>query len=295
MTAGVAPITPSPSRVRTLKKVGSSSSFASSMDPELMSPRRIVHAKADYTVKGEDTSRTCSIELEPDVIVRFYGVFDGHGGPLAGRFCAEHLPSLIASHYAAAPGASRAERIRNACKSAYVACDELFRSASPTRGDGATATCVIVDGDEVTIANVGDSEAVLYLAGESRILSADHRVGRRTPAEHTRLMDAGAAIGRIRGRNGQPVGPERVYPGGLSVTRSIGDSDSTAAAIPDPDVSTITLPASGGMIVIASDGMRDFVSRTLTEKLAQQSRKPRSGAAWLARADARDHPVQPGD
>ncbi|KAJ1624571.1 phosphatase 2C-like domain-containing protein, partial [Pavlovales sp. CCMP2436] len=125
---------------------------------------------------------------------------------------------------------------------------------------GTTSTCVIVDGDEVTTANVGDSTAILYAQDETIILSADHRVERRTPAEHDRLMKAGAAIGRIRGRNGLPVGPERIYPGG----------DSTAAAIPLPEVRTITLPASGGMIVIASDGVWDFVSQTHIEKLAQK-------------------------
>jgi len=96
-------------------------------------------------------------------------------------------------------------------------------------------------------------------------------------------MKAGAAIGRIKGRNGLPVGPERIYSGGLGVSRSIGDRDSTAA-IPDPEVRTVTLPASGGMIVIASDGVWDFVSQTHIEKLAQKSHKSRSGAPWLASA-----------
>jgi len=244
----------------------------------------IVHARAEFVVKGEDTSRSCTIELEPGAVVHFFGVFDGHGGPRAARYCCEHLPMLIAKHYATAPGASRAGRIRAACNSAFLETDELFRIASPTCGDGTTATCVIVDGDEVTTANVGDSTAILYAQDGTIILSADHRVERRTPTEHDRLMKAGAAIGRIKGRNGLPVGPERIYPGGLGVSRSIGDRDSTPAAIPLPEVRTITLPASGGMIVIASDGVWDFVSKTHIEKLAQQSHKPRSGAAWLANA-----------
>jgi len=141
----------------------------SSVDPVLSSTRRISYAKSCFFVKGEDSSRNCRIELEPHVVVRFYEIFDGHGGPRAGCFCAEHLPSLIAVHYATAPGVSCAERIRAACNSAFVETDELFRIASPTRSDGATATCVIIDGDKVTTANVGDSTAILFIAkGESR-------------------------------------------------------------------------------------------------------------------------------
>jgi serine/threonine protein phosphatase PrpC len=251
-------------------------------------PLRILHAKAAYMVKGEDTSRSCSIELVQGIVVQFYAVFDGHGGARASRFAAEHMPALLASNYAAAEAAaegdSRAERLRAACKKAFVQLEQQFIRTS-SHSDGTTATCVIIDGDEVTVANVGDSAAMLYLeSGEAIMLSTDHRVGRRSPEENRRIIDAGAQIGRIRGRDGNPVGPERIYPGGLSVTRSIGDSDSTSAAISEPDVHTITIPPEGGMIVMASDGVWDFVEESHIERLAATSRKPKCGAGWLSRA-----------
>lgn len=248
-------------------------------------PMRVQHARAQYTVKGEDMSRTCSIELSEGVVVQFYAILDGHGGPRAARFGAEHLPALIASHYAETDEREgRGLRLQAACKAAFISLDEQFAQSGPFT-DGTTATCVIVDGEEVTVANVGDSAAVLYLPGDKSVtLSADHRVSRRSPAEHNRLVEAGAQIGRIKGRDGLPVGPERIYPGGLSVTRSIGDNDSTKAAIPEPDVVTITLPPCGGMIVLASDGVWDFVDGAHVERLAASSRKPKCGAGWLSRA-----------
>jgi len=245
---------------------------------------RTMSAKASYVVKGEDVSRTCSIELSAGVVVQFYAVLDGHGGARAARFAAEHLPTLIAAHYAQAAGETRSARLQAACKAAFVAVDQQFARLGPY-SDGTTATCVIVDNDEVTVANVGDSAAVLYLPdGTAAMLSADHRVARRSPAEHDRIVAAGAQIGRIKGRDGNPIGPERIYPGGLSVSRSLGDSDSTAAAIAEPDVTTVTLPSAGGVIVLASDGVWDFVDGVHVARLTGLSRKPKCGVGWLSRA-----------
>ena len=66
-----------------------------------------MHAKAAYSVKGEDMSRICFIELAKGHTVKYYGVFDGHGGADCAKFCADRLPDLIASHYGLAMGASR--------------------------------------------------------------------------------------------------------------------------------------------------------------------------------------------
>lgn len=248
--------------------------------PALM---RFEHALSRVFVKAEDASRACAIELPDGVVVQFYAIFDGHGGDRAAHYCAEHLPGLIATLYGEAAAGSRSLRLQAACKAAFVALDEQVREVGPS-ADGTTATCVIIDGEEVIVANVGDSAAVLFLPGEEPIyLSTDHRVSRRSPAEHSRLTEAGAQVGRILGCHGGPVGPERIFPGGLAISRSIGDGDSTAAAIAVPDVRTVTCPT-GGMIVLASDGVWDFVREAHVERLAAASRKPKRGAGWLCSA-----------
>lgn len=248
------------------------------------SAQEVAHAKAAYSIKGEDTSRVCLIELAKGHTVKYFGVFDGHGGAECAQFCADRLPDLIASHYGLAKGASSAERLSKACKTAFVAVDQQF-TRTVAKTDGTTATIVVIDGDVATIANVGDSTAMMYGAnGEVTMLSTDHRVERRTPEEHARLMLAGAQIGRIRGHHGQPVGPERVYPGGLCVTRSIGDSDSTAGAIAEPDVQTVQLPPGGAMLVIGTDGVWDFVDDAQVKRLVTSSRKQASPSGWLARS-----------
>lgn len=244
----------------------------------------IHHERTVYTVKGEDRSRTCSIELSEGVVVKFFAVFDGHGGPRAAQWAAEHLPQLIAKHFAATDAhEQRALRLQAACRASFISLDDQI-ARDGSWHDGTTATCVIIDDNDITVANVGDSAAVLFCPGSKPVtLSADHRVSRRSPTEHGRIVDAGAQIGRIKGRDGLPVGPERIYPGGLCVTRSIGDHDSTKAAIPEPDVVTVTLPPCGGTIVLASDGVWDFTDSATLERLIETSRKPKCGIEWLSK------------
>ena len=245
---------------------------------------RYSFARQTYVLKGEDASCTCDLKLADGTTMRLYGVFDGHGGARAAQFAAENLPRLIHAHFTAARVGSRAERLRGACKAAFIECDKLFAAGS-SFGDGTTASVVILDADELTSANVGDSTMMLFLpGGEAVILGMDHRVERRTEEEHQRVMAAGATIGRIKGVSGMPVGPLRLYPGGLTVTRSIGDSDSTSACIAEPAVATRTVPPTGFTVVLATDGVWDFIEMAHVKRLAIASRAPKCGPSWLSRA-----------
>lgn len=260
---------------------------------------RVQHSRQEYVLKGEDTSCALDMELDDGAIVKFYGVFDGHGGPRAAQYCAANLATFVRDEFAACKG-TRAERLKAACSAAFVACDKKFAATNPGFGDGTTASIVIIDGLELTAANVGDSTVMLYTTdgAEPVPLITDHRVKRRTEAEQKRVLAGGATIGRIKGPNGQPIGPERLYPGGLQVSRSIGDSDSTAACIAEPAVMSCTLPPIGGTIVLASDGVwcaRDGAWRGAPVRLslgspphaalrsrpsAPPSRPPFAGTSW---------------
>lgn len=244
----------------------------------------VSHALQRYSVKGEDATRSCTIELSGGRTVQFYGVFDGHGGHLASHYCAEHMPQLVATAYAKAKGSSHVERLEAALHSAFVEADRVFATMH-ARGDGTTATCIIIDAARITVANVGDSEAHLYTPPSGAVqLTADHRVERRDAKEEQRIFKAGAQIGRVRGASGKPTGPERLYPGGLMVTRSIGDHDSTKACIPDPYIKTVPVPKEGGTILVGSDGVWDFIRPDEAARLAITSRKPKCGASWLAKS-----------
>ncbi|KAJ1637211.1 hypothetical protein T492DRAFT_860482 [Pavlovales sp. CCMP2436] len=96
----------------------------------------IEHARADIVVKGEDTSRSCTIELEPGSVVLFFGVFDGHGGPRTARYCCELLPLIAANKGAtAAPARLRGDTARPGS----IPCKHQghLQLSGPTSGRGA--------------------------------------------------------------------------------------------------------------------------------------------------------------
>lgn len=86
------------------------------------------------------------------------------------------------------------------------------------------------------------------------------------PLEAKRMQDAGARLGRMRDR-GKEVGPMRSYPGGLAVSRAIGDLGSPAV-ICEPECSRVSLPKGGGRLIIASDGLWNAMSDYEAAELA---------------------------
>jgi hypothetical protein len=95
-------------------------------------------------------------------------------------------------------------------------------------------------------------------------LTTSHRVqdeGGRKTSEARRVEAARGKVARARiPSTGQPGGPLRAWPGGLSMGRSLGDSDCGDWHSPEPDVLSIFLPDDGCDIILASDGLWDAVS-----------------------------------
>lgn len=242
------------------------------------------HGAEQYKVKGEDAMLIRTLELADGRATRLYAVFDGHGGPLAARYCAEHMAAELTKAYKASSASlGHSARVERACRDAFVRLDKAFVE-SKKGTDGTTATVALVDADTIVVANVGDSNARLLVSGEPAVLaSEDHRLDKRTASEEKRVRSSGSEIGRLRGKDGKPQGPERMFPGALCVSRSIGDSDAGKAAIAEPAVRTFPLPAQGGTLLIASDGVWDFVELALVDRVTELSRGPTLGAPWLAK------------
>lgn len=95
-------------------------------------------------------------------------------------------------------------------------------------------------------------------------LTTSHRVqdeGGRKTSEARRVEAARGKVARARiPSTGQPGGPLRAWPGGLSMGRSLGDSDCGDWHSPEPDVFSICLPDDGCDIIMASDGLWDAVA-----------------------------------
>ena len=230
-----------------------------------------------------------------DAVVRFsaFGLFDGHGG----KACAEHCAATMLVHLLHAldaPGPVSVDdhpddvfeaRLPAALRDAFAACDAEFLAKDIH--SGATATVVVVHGRCVTTAAVGDSLATIDLgvscgfAAPAARLSPEHRLD-TSAAERERIVACGGEVRATAFEDGKPVGPLRVWPGGLAVSRTVGDRDGKrGGVISEPEVSRVVVPDEqpGFRITLASDGLWDAVT---VKQAAQCSGRLATAAAAAA-------------
>lgn len=223
----------------------------------------IRHGEASQAKKGEDftLAKTDCQRVEGDLSSCFtvFGVLDGHNGASAAIFAKDNLLKDVLS---ALPSTlSRDEwlaALPRALVAGFVKTDKDFQDKEQT--SGTTVTFVVVDRWTVTVASVGDSRCILDpQGGEISTLTVDHRL-EDNEEERDRVIKSGGEVGRLSIAGGAEIGPLRCWPGGLCLSRSIGDVDVGEFIVPIPHVKQIKLSKAGGRLIIASDGVWDALS-----------------------------------
>ena len=161
--------------------------------------------------------------------------------------------------------------------------EPLGFDASAPAGPARAASVRSLDSGSSMAALGGDSRRSSGSGGSSRSRSGQSKSGvfgssRRSQSVHCltqehRAETNAAEVARIEGSGTgatirrhkigiMEVGPLRVWPGGLALTRTIGDHDVGPAVIAEPDFSHAFVSAeTGGRVVMASDGYWDVVTR----------------------------------
>jgi serine/threonine protein phosphatase PrpC len=168
--------------------------------------------------------------VRPPVFV----VADGMGGAQAGE-----VASRIAAEAAeAAPRGDAAPEtfLRGIAEVANRRIHALAERDESHSGMGTTFTAVLLDGDEVSLAHVGDSRAYLFRDGELSLLTSDHS-----------LVEELRRQGRLTDEQAED------HPQRSIITRALGPE-------PQVDVDTMTYPArAGDVYLLCSDGLTTMV------------------------------------
>ncbi|KAI3460242.1 hypothetical protein Pfo_016905 [Paulownia fortunei] len=223
----------------------------------------ISHGQASQSKKGEDFTfiKTECQRVLGDGVTTYsvFALFDGHNGSAAAIYAKENLLNNVLS--AIPPDLNSDEWVSalpRALVAGFVKTDKEFQERAQT--SGTTATFVIIEGWVLTVASVGDSRAVLESAeGGIYYLSADHRL-ECSEEERERITASGGEVGRLNTGGGTEIGPLRCWPGGLCLSRSIGDLDVGEFIVPVPYVKQVKLSSTGGRLIISSDGVWDALS-----------------------------------
>ncbi|XP_015877834.1 probable protein phosphatase 2C 15 [Ziziphus jujuba] len=239
------------------------------MRNEKMEKPTVRYGHAAQSRKGEDyflIKTDCQrVPGNPSSTFSAFAIFDGHNGNAAAIFTRENLLSHVLG--AIPRGLGREEWLQalpRALVAGFVKTDKEFQSRGET--SGTTATFVIVDGWTVTVASVGDSRCILDTQGGAvSTLTVDHRLEENVE-ERERVTASGGEVGRLSIVGGTEIGPLRCWPGGLCLSRSIGDMDVGEYIVPIPYVKQVKLSNAGGRLIIASDGIWDAMSSDMAAK-----------------------------
>lgn len=145
---------------------------------------------------------------------------------------------------------------------------QLSESGINVGFSGSTLNAILIRSSLVLCANVGDSRSVVAKKrGDSWhaiSLSRDHKPD--LPSEAARILSNNGRVESYFDQNGMSVGPARVWLAnqqipGLAMSRSLGDVvASSVGVIADPEIQVYELTYEDKFIIIASDGIWEFIS-----------------------------------
>ena len=204
-----------------------------------------------------------------------FSVMDGHGvnGHLVSRFVTKYFTSFFKNNKKMNASNESEEAVcYRLKKNNYDILKRAFRHAerdisknSDIDANFSGTTCVMVFqiGEKLICANVGDSRAIMFKGNDNIIpLSIDQKPD--DPEESKRIIENGGEISQFE-EDGEKSGPFRVwkkgevYPG-IAMSRSIGDLiASTLGVIPEPKFIEDKVDKDTKFIVIASDGVWEFL------------------------------------
>lgn len=222
------------------------------------------------------------------------GVLDGHGehgDGVSGHF-RDHLAAEILRHQAWKTDLKKA--VREAVLKVEHQIIRNFRI--DTEFSGTTLSMAIIRGNHVTGVNIGDSRVVIAQEENGKIVAEefthDHKPD--LPKEKERILAAGGRVFAVEYDDGID-GPPRVWLGhmdvpGLAMSRSLGDAVAhTAGVISEPEFTERELdPEKDRFIVIATDGLWEFVSNQESVDMAVDNKGPSEAVDALVReANAR--------
>jgi protein phosphatase len=173
-----------------------------------------------------------------------FAVADGMGGAQAGEVASK----IAAEAFEPAARGDQAPEayLRSIAETANERIHSLAKHDSSRSGMGTTLTSALVEGEEVSIAHVGDSRAYLYRDGDLRMLTSDHS-----------LVEELRRQGRISDEQAED------HPQRSIITRALGPEASV-------DVDTFSFSARpDDVVLLCSDGLTTMLrDATIAEILA---------------------------
>lgn len=198
-------------------------------------------------------------------------VADGMGGHVAGEVASREAVEAMQAAFTSPASPASEDDLRQAVRTANGAVWKRGSDEPSYRGMGTTVTAVaVIDGDQLAVANVGDSRTYLLRDDELHQLTQDHS-----------FVQEAVRSGQLTRSQAES------HPRRSQLTRALGVSDDV-----DVDVQTLD-PVSGDRLLLCSDGLWDEVGDELIAMVLSGRKDPEEAASelvrWAKEAGGRDN------
>ncbi|KAJ1387971.1 PPM-type phosphatase domain [Sesbania bispinosa] len=217
------------------------------------------HPMEDYLVS--------EFKKEKEKELGLFAIFDGHLGHDVASYLQNHLFQNILKQH------DFWTETENAVKRAYLETDEkiLEQALVLGRGGSTAVTAILIEGQKLVVANVGDSRAVICENGKARQLSVDHEPSR----EKKSIESRGGFVSNI------PGDVPRVD-GQLAVARAFGDKSLKMHLSSEPDVVVEEVDQQHTeFLILASDGIWKVMSNQEAVDSIRQIKDAQAAAKHL--------------
>ncbi|KAL2937292.1 putative protein phosphatase 2C 10 [Bienertia sinuspersici] len=250
------------------KIVGGRSSGGSGKGRSHQSPAKygfsLVKGKASHPMEDFHVAKFVQVHGHE---LGLFAIYDGHLGDSVPSYLQKHLFANILKEEEFWSDPNRS------ISKAYERTDQAILSHNPDlgRGGSTAVTAILLDGQKLFIANVGDSRAVLSRKGQAIQMSTDHEPN----TERGSIEDRGGFVSNM------PGDVARVN-GQLAVSRAFGDKNLKSHLRSDPDIKTADISPDTDLMILASDGLWKVMSNQEAVDMAKRIKDPLKAAKQLA-------------
>ncbi|KAK1385965.1 PPM-type phosphatase domain-containing protein [Heracleum sosnowskyi] len=196
-----------------------------------------------------------------------FAIYDGHLGDGIPAYLQKHLFNNILKEEEFWTDPNRS------ISKAYERTDQAILTHNPElgRGGSTAVTAILINGQSLWVANVGDSRAVLSRRGKAIQMSIDHEPN----TERGSIENKGGFVSNM------PGDVARVN-GQLAVSRAFGDKNLKNHLRSDPDVKDASIDRDTDLLILASDGLWKVMSNQEAVDIAIKIKNPQKAAKQLS-------------
>ncbi|XP_043718927.1 probable protein phosphatase 2C 9 isoform X1 [Telopea speciosissima] len=223
----------------------------------------LVKGKANHPMEDYHVAKYVHIKGHE---LGLFAIYDGHLGDSVPAYLQKHLfPNILKEEeFWTDPNRSISK--------AYERTDQAILSHSPDlgRGGSTAVTAIVINGQKLWIANVGDSRGVLSSGGQAIQMTTDHEPS----TERGSIENKGGFVSNM------PGDVPRVN-GQLAVSRAFGDKSLKSHLRSDPDVQHADIDSNTDLLILASDGLWKVMGNQEAVDIAIKIKDPQRAAKQL--------------